>query len=119
MKRFLKNLILSLSIILLISSCGWIIGVQNNGGNTDGIVLGAPAMKNSYVMTASEYQLDSICVADTLPDPAKWLGVNFKDYETGEQVMKRMHIKHWGKTEIVYIIIGTKEPYNITRRITE
>ena len=119
MKRFLKNLILALSIVASISSCGWIFGVHSTGGNADGVILGAPSMKNSYVMTATEYQLDSICVADTLPNPDNWLGVNFKDYETGESIMKRMHIKHWGKTEIVYILIGTKEPYNITRRITE
>lgn len=119
MKKFFKNLLIALVLVLSVTSCGWLLSLFGTNGGGGDVVFGTSTMKNSYVMKATEYQLDSICVADTLPNPDTWLGATFKDFETGEVIIKRMYIKHWGKTEITYILLGTAEPYSVTRRITE
>lgn len=117
MKKFFKYILLVVSIFALIGGCVWPTRVKP--GNDDNIVLGGPQMLNSYVMTASDYQVDSICVADTLPSLDTWMLSAFKDYETGEQIVKRVYIKQSGDEEVMYIITGRSEPYSVTRRITK
>ena len=118
MKKFLKGLALALFIGLSVS-CGWIFQAGGNGNGGTEVTLGTPVMKNSYTMVATMAQVDSICVADTLPNIDTWIGASFTDYETGEKIIKRMYFKNWGKTEIVYTITGTTEPYDVSMRITK
>ena len=77
------------------------------------------SMKVSYTMVATSIQIDSICEYDTLPNVLTWKSMRFTDYETNTVYTKRLYIKDKNKdSEIVYIILGEKEPYVITRRIT-
>lgn len=117
MKKFFKHILLIVSLFALIGGCVWPTHVKP--GNDPNIVLGGPQMMNSYVMTASDFQVDSICVADTLPTLDTWMLSTFKDYETGETIVKRVYIKQQGETEVMYIITGRREPYSVTRRITK
>lgn len=114
MKKFIKNLFLSVGIVLIMSCCGNTSNVSKKKDITFGT-----SMKVSYEMMATRMQVDSICVADTLPQMDSWLASSFKDYETGAVQVKRMYIKKNDKNEIIYIILGNEQPYKVTRRITE
>ena len=46
-----------------------------------------------YEKMVKMYQVDSICVADTLPSIDEWISTTFYDYETNEAIVKRMFIK--------------------------
>jgi len=115
MKNFLKKIVLVLVMCLSFVACDLIFKTPRNNDNQN---LGT-SMILSYTMNATEWQVDSICKADTLPDIDNWLRTQFTDYETNELVTKRLYYKEWGDKEVVYIITGTSEPYIVMRRITE
>jgi hypothetical protein len=113
MKKLLLNIILSITIVFSISSCGLFKKCQKTEPTY------GTQMVNSYVMQATSWQVDSICTADALPKFDTWYKTTFKDFETGETIYKYIYIKESGEREIIYIIEGKKEPYNVTRRITQ
>jgi hypothetical protein len=116
MKKFFKNLFLSITVLATLTSCGWLFKTPRDDNNPS--TYGA-TMKISYTMTASNWQVDSICTADGLPLLNQWITNTFTDFETGETIVKRMYIKEDGAVEMVYIVVGSNEPYEVTRRITE
>jgi hypothetical protein len=116
MKKFFKNLLLSAAVVLSITSCGWLTRLPRNNETTTEY---GTSMKYSYTMTASNWQVDSICRADALPNIDEWIVNGFTDYETGEQIVKRLYMKAEGEKEVIYIITGSSEPYKVERRITE
>lgn len=78
------------------------------------------SMKYALVINdAKIQQVDSLILADTLPSLDKWIGGTFVDYETNKKIVKRVYIKQNPPKEIVYIITGLTEPFNITKRISE
>ena len=77
-------------------------------------------MMNSYVMeNVTQRQVDSICVADTLPNFKEWVGSIYVDFETRQTVVKRIYMKSKEPKQILYVIVGEEEPYKVERRITE
>lgn len=116
MKRFFKNLLLTITVAASLTSCGWLTKLARNNDNSG--VYGS-SMRVSYTMMATNWQVDSICRADELPNLEEWIVNSFQDYETGQYVVKKMYIKEEGQNEIIYIIVGQEEPYQVTRRITE
>ena len=116
MKNHFKNFLISVFACLSIVGCDLIFKTPRNNDNNTALGTG---MKNSYEMTATAWQVDSICTADTLPNIDDWLVTTFSDYETGSVIYKRMYVKEEGDNEIIYIIMGNNEPYKVTRRITE
>lgn len=115
MKNILSKIILAIGLSISVVSCGWFTKMPKDNTDTN---LGT-SMMNSYVMDATMWQVDSICKADALPDMDVWLISTFKDFETGEAIVRRMYIKQLGEEEIIYIITGDNEPYKVTRRITK
>lgn len=112
MMSFFKSLILSVGIIFIVFGCS---GTKHSSNTVYG-----ETMRNSYVMeNVTQRQLDSICVADTLPNIKEWTGSIFVDFETRQTVVKRICMKSKEPKQILYVIIGEKEPYKIERRITE
>lgn len=101
-------------ICVSVASCGWLTKLPKDNGGVYGT-----QMLTSYTMRATNWQIDSICRVDTLPNIDAWTLSGFKDYETGENIVKRMYIKQTGKNEIIYIVTGVDEPYLVTRRITK
>lgn len=77
------------------------------------------SMRNSYTMNVTQNQLDSICLADTLPILDRWTSVRFTDYETNTVYIKRMCRKNVNNSEYMYILTENGRKYKITRRITE
>ncbi len=116
MKGVFSKLFLTIGICISMASCGWLTKL-NKPSNADNN-LGSPMMKISYTMTATDWQVDSICKADKLPSLDSWIINAFKDYETDETIIKRMYIKEENGMELVYIVVGRNEPYKVTRRIS-
>lgn len=88
--------------------------------NVGDITFGTSVMMNSYEMQITQHQLDSICVADILPTYDKWIKTSFIDYETDSVFTKRLYLKDYSdENEVIYILLGEKEPYKITKRIAE
>jgi hypothetical protein len=112
MKNVLKNILTSAIFIVFFIGCATV------KHNTVDVPLGA-SMKIEYVMdNAKTYQIDSIVVADTLPNIDKWLVMTYMDYETNKRILKRMYIRKYNNgSETSYIIIGSNEPYKVTKRI--
>lgn len=109
----MKQLFIEIIIMLfLLSSCAAVkIGDDINFGTSMSVV---------YCSDISQYQLDSICDADTLPYYDTWIKARFTDYETNTVFIKRMCFKNESDyDEIIYILIGENEPYKITKRITK
>lgn len=114
MTNIFKKVILTLSLLLITLSCG-VVKHQ-----TENITLGLSRMTEERLNNCNQYQIDSLIVADTLPRLNRWLLTTYVDYETNEKVYKRMCIKKYSNgSECAYIIIGSNEPYKITKRITE
>lgn len=118
MKNAFKKIILTIGLCMTMVSCGWLTKLSNGGNENNNPTLGS-SMIVSYTMDASMKQVDSICRVDKLPALEGWLTTQFTDYETGQPIVRRMYIKEYGETEIIYIITGTDEPFVVTRRITE
>lgn len=112
MMSFFKSLILSIGISFMVFGCG---GTKHSSNTVYG-----ETMRNSYVMeNVTQRQLDSICVADILPNINEWKGSIFVDFETRQTVVKRFFLKSKEPKQILYVVIGEKEPYKVERRITE
>lgn len=94
---------------LLLFSCGNI----NKTGKED------YGMRTIMEMRASEYQLDSICISDTLSQNIEdWLNAEFISYETGDTIPKYVWIKQWScGTMIKYVITGRVEPFLVEKTI--
>lgn len=76
---------------------------------------------NSIKGTYNEYQLDSICTVERLPDDlTKWHGTTFYDYETNEKVNQYVFIKESNrKGEVIYTITVDDSTYYFTKRVVE
>lgn len=116
MKKTLKRVILGLGITFMLFGCGVVKRQQEKNDYP----LGTSMMVSCNITNGKEYQIDSIITADTLPQINKWLRSVYLDYETGKRYTKRMCIKTYPDgTETVYLILGSEEPYNISKRITQ
>ena len=112
MKRFFITLIMALSMIFAVSC--------KTTENIGDITFGASSMKIFYTMDITQRQLDSICEADILPDYNQWIKAKFTDFETNKVYVKRMYFKSYSEyNEVIYILVGEKAPYKITKRIAE
>ena len=110
MKRLLKFLLVL--VITLFVGC-------TTQKEVNEITFGT-AMKVNYTLSVSDIQMDSICNVDELPNYRNWLGTKFTDYETNTVYFKRVYFKSYSDDyEMIYILLGEKEPYKITRRIAE
>ena len=116
MKNIFKRVLIGFGISLMLLGCGVVKRQQERNDYP----FGASMKYACNVENGKYYQIDSIMVADTLPTLDKWLSTFYIDYDTNEKIQKRMCIKQYKNgTEAVYIIMGSKEPYKITKRITE
>ena len=111
MKKLLTIFIIALSMLFSVS-CNTTRNVADVNFGTSMMVI--------YTMDINQYQLDSICVADTLPYYDNWIKARFTDYETNTVFVKRMCFKKCvDYDEVIYILVGENEPYEITKRISE
>ena len=116
MKHFLKKMVAIVGLALMLVGCGVIKKQQESNDYP----LGTSMKLTCNIQNGKTYQIDSLMVADTLPQLDKWLRSVYIDYETGEKILKRMYIRQYNNgNEAVYLIMGSQEPYKISKRITE
>lgn len=116
MKYFLKKMMAIVGLALMLVGCGVIKKQQESNDYP----LGTSMKLTCNIQNGKTYQIDSLMVADTLPQLDKWLRSLYIDYETGEKILKRMYIRQYNNgNEAVYLIMGSQEPYKISKRITE
>lgn len=112
--RILKNLVFIVLTSLLCYSC------KNQNPSTGDVVLGSSMRVEWKIDNATLAQVDSLVMAESLPSFSRWLGGTFSDFETGEKTTKRMYIKKVSDSkEIVFIIIGNSEPFEVIKRVEE
>ena len=78
-------------------------------------------MMNSIRGAYSEYQFDSICHVERLPDDlTKWYSTVFYDYETKEKISQYVFIKEYNrKGEVIYTTTVDDSTYYFTKRVVE
>ena len=78
-------------------------------------------MMNSLKGAYNEYQLDSICRVERLPDDlSKWYGTFIYNYETNEKIDQYVFIKEYNrKSEVIYTITVEDSTYYFTKRVVE
>ena len=78
-------------------------------------------MMNSLKGTYNEYQLDSICRVERLPDDlSKWYGTFIYNYETNEKIDQYVFIREYNrKSEIIYTITVEDSTYYFVKRVVE
>lgn len=116
MKHFLKKTMVIVGLALMFAGCG----VTKKQQERNDYPLGTSMKITCNIQDGKTYQIDSLIVVDTLPQLNKWLRSVYIDYETGERILKRMYIRQYNNgNEAVYLIMGSQEPYKISKRITE
>lgn len=111
MKKLFNILIYAMISICIIGCC-----TQKKVGSSD--VLGSSMKVELHIDDAKAFQVDSLINADTLPSLDKWISSTFIDYNTNKSVVKRMYIKQYSpKHEILYLVIGESEPFEIIKRV--
>lgn len=111
----MKKFFLFLLFTLMVGSCCLFKHTpKDNGDNAYGA-----SMINVFDFEATLAQIDSVCIADTLPTINKWMSRKFEDYETGFMYEKLMYIKVLNnKKEVIYILlIDEEEPYPFQKRV--
>lgn len=117
----MKSRFLNIFIIVLFScfvgSCGLFKKVQTGNDNTN-VVAGS--IQNMYQTTHEykQYQLDSMCVADNLPnDLDQWIKRTYQDYETSVYIDRYIYIKEMNNSyEMVYIVTQKGDIFVVSKR---
>ena len=116
MKHFLKRAMVIVGLALMLVGCGVVKKQQERNDYP----LGTSMRLACNIQDGKMYQIDSLIAADTLPQLNKWLRSVYIDYESGERILKRMYIRQYNNgNEAVYLVVGSQEPYKISKRITE
>lgn len=116
MKHFLKKALAIVGLALILVGCGVVKKQQERNDYP----LGTSMRLACNIQDGKMYQIDSLIAADMLPQLNKWLRSVYIDYESGERILKRMYIRQYNNgNEAVYLVVGSQEPYKISKRITE
>ena len=108
----MKNLFYVLLIFFSVAC-----STQKQNLTIDEEILGTTLKYEMLIKNGSQFQVDSLITADTLPKLDMWYSTVFIDYETNNGIKKQVYIKKNNQLEITYIIIGNKEPFYIEKRI--
>lgn len=110
MKKFLPSLFVLFCFLISIVSCTpkkWLYeGVDGT-------------MKNEILGVFTQQQIDSLCIADTLPiNLGEWIPLLTRDYESGEKMQQYLFIKKHSSDETIYVITrySDNENYRIQKR---
>ena len=107
MKNFLRKIIMVLSISIMLFGCGTTKKATQN--------LGKSSMY-STTQVVNMRQIDSICRVDELPNISQWIKSDFRDFETGATITKRLYIKDLSNAyEMRYILMQKDTLYKMTK----
>lgn len=110
----MKKLLLALVMMLIIACTPKSIF-------NDGSKLIEGQMVNLWVAYYSQHQLDSMCIADTLPELSNWQYIENKDYETGKKISLYFYLKQDTiiNQELLYKAEKNDYEYKVTKRLTK
>lgn len=109
----MKNLKFLLLLLFLL------IGVGCNTNKTNWFNIGTEGvMQVEYIKMFTQQQLDSICIADTLPlNIDDWIHLDSRDYETGKIIRQYIFYRN-NNFETIYTVskIENENKYLIQKR---
>lgn len=105
MRKYVKIFLCVFLFFLAFSFC------RNNKNENTEITFGSSQV-DSYVMQATESQIDSICKVDSLPCMYKWKKVSFTDFETKKTYEKYIYIDN----DASYVISFSNNSYKVEKR---
>lgn len=113
------NLLICLVVFVSLTSCGPLNRLFHKEDSNDPTVV-AGSIQNMY-QTNHEYtafQVDSMCVADTLPRNFEgWIRRTYSDYETNAYVVRYAYIKVLNENcELMYIVTPRGDVYIVSKR---
>lgn len=105
----------TLIALLILVACGNTAKTQK----TDWYYTAGSRMVSVYDMPVTTFQLDSICMADTLSNNLQnWHRAMYIDFETRDTLYKYTFIKKYSETEeAIYIINEYRDSLSINKRI--
>ena len=110
-----KSFLFVLAIVFSISGCGLLCKQKQ----TQPVTYGT-GMRILYDKEFTQYQFDSICLADTIPGNLDmWRKLKSVDYETNKPIEEYLYIKRLGANEEMFrMMMVNDSTYNILKRIT-
>lgn len=122
MKNKIPSLLLVLILSFMFTGCG-LLNKIFHGNNPDiDVVYGTDdQIMKEITHTYTSFQLDSMCVADTLPQNLnEWLGKSYTDSETKKRITRYMYIKQLTDTgELIYIVTPRESLFIVKKRTAE
>lgn len=119
MKNRILSFIVFVSLLFSFTGCGMLNRIFHRADKED-TEMTFGSSQNMYQVTHeySLYQVDSMCVADTLPGNFEgWVRRAYTDYETNEYVIRYMYIKELNDNfEMIYIVTPRGEVYVVSKR---
>lgn len=120
MKKIL-NVLLALSIIVSLNGCGLLNKIFHGHNEGTDVVGNEDQIMASMTHEYTRPQLDSMCVADTLPlNLNEWLWRSYTDNETHRKIYRYMYIKQLTENgELIYLVTPRGEMYIVMKRFTK
>jgi len=87
----------------------------------DGSKIIEGQMTNLDIVSYSQYQIDSMCIADTLPELSNWQYLENKDFESGKKISLYFYLKQDTviNQELLYKVEKNDSNYKVTKRLTK
>ena len=78
-------------------------------------------MSNLSVVYYNQHQMDSMCIADTLPELSNWQYIENKDFETGSKISLYFYLKQDTtiNQELLYKAEKKDSEFKVTKRLTK
>ena len=87
----------------------------------DGSKIIEGQMTNLDIVSYSQYQIDSMCIIDTLPELSNWQYLENKDFESGKKISLYFYLKQDTviNQELLYKVEKNDSNYKVTKRLTK
>lgn len=87
----------------------------------DGSKIIEGQMSNLEVVYYNQHQMDSMCIADTLPELSNWQLIENRDYESGNKISLYFYLKQDTiiNQELLYRAEKNDSEFKVTKRLTK
>ena len=87
----------------------------------DGSKIIEGQMSNLEVVYYNQHQMDSMCIADTLPELSNWQLIENRDYESGNKISLYFYLKQDTiiNQELLYKAEKNDSEFKVTKRLTK
>ena len=87
----------------------------------DGSKIIEGQMSNLEIVYYNQHQMDSMCIADTLPELSNWQLIENRDYESGNKISLYFYLKQDTiiNQELLYRAEKNNSEFKVTKRLTK